>query len=62
MNNTEIKRNLIQNLTLRNLESYAQNPDKAVFIADLIGESVDYWATGWLDAQFYAWATELELI
>lgn len=62
MTKTEIKRNLIQNLTLCNLEAYAQNSDKAVFISDLIGESVDHWSTAWLDAQFYAWATELELI
>ena len=62
MKSTEIKRNLMQHLTLRNLEAYAQETDKAVFIADLIGESIDHWTTAWLDSQFYNWATELELI
>jgi hypothetical protein len=62
MTNTEIKRHLIQNLTLRNLEAYVQSSDKPQFIANLTGERVEYWATGWLDAQFYMWAVELELV
>lgn len=62
MINTEIKRNLIEKMTCRNLEAYAEATDKLVFIADLIDESVDSWKTEWLDQQFEMWATELELV
>ena len=62
MTQTEIKRHLIQDLTLRNLEAYAQSADKPAFIANLTDERVEHWATRWLDAQFYMWAVELELV
>ena len=62
MLSAKTKRNLISKLNAKNLKEYAKTQQKLRFIANLIGGELCDLETQWLDAQFYDWALDLELL